>query len=56
MGRIKQEWLREFFKGSHKKRMKARWLEDVENDLEEVKVKIWMQKANNTKKKKKLGM
>lgn len=32
--------------------MKARWLEDVENDLEEVKVKIWMQKANNTKKKK----
>jgi hypothetical protein len=29
--------------------MKARWLEDVENDLQELKVKIWRQKANNTK-------
>jgi hypothetical protein len=32
-------------------RSKLRWLEDVENDLQELKVKRWRQKPNNVEKR-----
>jgi hypothetical protein len=48
IGRIKQEWLKKYFKRNHRKMFKAWWLEDVQNELEELKLKMWRQKANNS--------
>jgi hypothetical protein len=48
---IKQEWTRKVLKLSQKvDRVRQKWLEDLKNDLRELKEKVRMQKANKIEK------